>query len=78
MSGRVVKDVQRYGEGMMKPTSMWLLADTLRVGKVFYIELEGDGRHPVMHFGMTGLLQVSVHQTILIYHFLLMWYTVLR
>ncbi|TBU58805.1 hypothetical protein BD310DRAFT_818463, partial [Dichomitus squalens] len=40
VSGRAVKDVQRYG-------------------KVFYVELEGDGRHPVMHFGMTGMLQVK-------------------
>ncbi|KAM5531508.1 hypothetical protein V8D89_014833 [Ganoderma adspersum] len=40
LSGRSVKDVQRYG-------------------KVFYLELEGDGRHPVMHFGMTGMLQVK-------------------
>jgi hypothetical protein len=27
-------------------------------GKVFYIELDGEGRHPVLHFGMTGMLQV--------------------
>lgn len=27
-------------------------------GKVFYIELDGEGRHPVLHFGMTGTLQV--------------------
>ncbi|KAF6766463.1 AtMMH-1 [Ephemerocybe angulata] len=38
LSGRVVKDVQRYG-------------------KVFYILLEGEGKHPVLHFGMTGMLQ---------------------
>jgi len=29
-----------------------------RYGKVFYIELDGEGRHPVLHFGMTGMLQV--------------------
>ncbi|PIL30896.1 hypothetical protein GSI_07065 [Ganoderma sinense ZZ0214-1] len=40
LSGRVVRNVQRYG-------------------KVFYLELEGDGRHPVMHFGMTGMLQIK-------------------
>ncbi|KAI9513137.1 Formamidopyrimidine-DNA glycosylase N-terminal domain-containing protein [Russula earlei] len=30
-----------------------------RYGKVFYIELDGEGRHPVLHFGMTGMLQVK-------------------
>ncbi|PBK76676.1 AtMMH-1 [Armillaria solidipes] len=30
-----------------------------RYGKVFYLELSGDGRMPVMHFGMTGMLQVK-------------------
>ncbi|OJA17524.1 hypothetical protein AZE42_10089 [Rhizopogon vesiculosus] len=39
ISGRVLKDVFRYG-------------------KCFYIELEGAGRMPVLHFGMTGMLQV--------------------
>ncbi|KAF8480849.1 AtMMH-1 [Russula ochroleuca] len=29
-----------------------------RYGKVFYIELDGEGRHPVLHFGMTGMLQI--------------------
>ena len=62
MSGRVVKDVQRYGEALTKQRGIRPLADVPRVGKVFYIELEGDGRHPVMHFGMTGLLQVGVHE----------------
>ncbi|XP_006453744.1 hypothetical protein AGABI2DRAFT_41042, partial [Agaricus bisporus var. bisporus H97] len=27
-----------------------------RYGKVFFMELNGDGKHPVMHFGMTGML----------------------
>lgn len=27
-------------------------------GKCFYIELEGPGRMPVLHFGMTGMLKV--------------------
>lgn len=27
-------------------------------GKVFYIELEGPGKMPVLHFGMTGMLRV--------------------
>ncbi|KAK0481594.1 AtMMH-1 [Armillaria novae-zelandiae] len=30
-----------------------------RYGKVFYLELSGSGRMPVMHFGMTGMLQVK-------------------
>ncbi|KAI0307479.1 DNA glycosylase/AP lyase [Multifurca ochricompacta] len=29
-----------------------------RYGKVFYLELDGKGRHPVLHFGMTGMLQL--------------------
>ncbi|KAK0198976.1 hypothetical protein F5146DRAFT_920022, partial [Armillaria mellea] len=29
------------------------------LGKVFYLELSGGGRMPVMHFGMTGMLQAS-------------------
>lgn len=28
------------------------------LGKVFYIELEGPGKMPVLHFGMTGMLRV--------------------
>ncbi|KAJ7124830.1 AtMMH-1 [Mycena crocata] len=30
-----------------------------RYGKVFYINLSGSGRLPVLHFGMTGMLQVK-------------------
>ncbi|KAI0809259.1 hypothetical protein BC629DRAFT_1483773 [Irpex lacteus] len=30
-----------------------------RYGKVFYMELNGEGKMPVMHFGMTGMLQVK-------------------
>lgn len=37
------------------------IKDVGRYGKVFYIELDGDGRHPVLHFGMTGTLQVRGH-----------------
>ncbi|KAJ7748531.1 Formamidopyrimidine-DNA glycosylase N-terminal domain-containing protein [Mycena maculata] len=29
-----------------------------RYGKVFYINLSGSGKMPVLHFGMTGMLQV--------------------
>ena len=28
------------------------------LGKVLYIELEGAGKMPVLHFGMTGMLRV--------------------
>lgn len=33
-----------------------------RYGKVFYMEMVGDGavRHPVMHLGMTGNVLVSL------------------
>ncbi|KAJ6569659.1 AtMMH-1 [Mycena capillaripes] len=30
-----------------------------RYGKVFYINLSGSGKMPVLHFGMTGMLQVK-------------------
>ncbi|KIY45221.1 hypothetical protein FISHEDRAFT_61237 [Fistulina hepatica ATCC 64428] len=30
-----------------------------RYGKVFYLELEGKGRMPVLHFGMTGMIQIK-------------------
>ncbi|PCH33243.1 hypothetical protein WOLCODRAFT_159936 [Wolfiporia cocos MD-104 SS10] len=33
-----------------------------RYGKVFYIELDGEGRMPVLHFGMTGMVQVKGQQ----------------
>ncbi|TFY70054.1 hypothetical protein EVJ58_g24 [Rhodofomes roseus] len=31
----------------------------MRVGKVFYLQLDGEGKMPVLHFGMTGMLQVK-------------------
>ncbi|KAI0825216.1 hypothetical protein BC628DRAFT_1374025 [Trametes gibbosa] len=34
-------------------------ADARYTGKVFYLILDGEGRHPVLHFGMTGMLQVK-------------------
>ncbi|KIJ68770.1 hypothetical protein HYDPIDRAFT_25023 [Hydnomerulius pinastri MD-312] len=37
--------------------------DVARYGKCFYIELEGEGRMPVLHFGMTGMLQVRGQET---------------
>ncbi|KAF8887791.1 Formamidopyrimidine-DNA glycosylase N-terminal domain-containing protein [Infundibulicybe gibba] len=33
--------------------------DAKRYGKVFYLTLDGDGKMPVLHFGMTGMLQVK-------------------
>lgn len=30
-----------------------------RAGKVFYLELDGEGKMPVLHFGMTGMLHVN-------------------
>lgn len=36
-----------------------------RYGKVFYMELDGDGRMPVLHFGMTGMLQVKGEQPLI-------------
>ncbi|ETW87707.1 hypothetical protein HETIRDRAFT_154087 [Heterobasidion irregulare TC 32-1] len=35
------------------------IANVGRYGKVFYFELDGKGRMPVFHFGMTGTLQVK-------------------
>ncbi|CAL1696716.1 unnamed protein product [Somion occarium] len=35
------------------------VVDAARYGKVFYIKLDGEGRAPVLHFGMTGMLQVK-------------------
>ncbi|KAH9945593.1 AtMMH-1 [Amylocystis lapponica] len=35
------------------------LAQSWRAGKVFYVRLDGHGRMPVLHFGMTGMLQVK-------------------
>ncbi|KIJ45719.1 hypothetical protein M422DRAFT_227469 [Sphaerobolus stellatus SS14] len=32
--------------------------DVGRYGKVFYITLDGEGPHPVLHLGMTGMLHV--------------------
>ncbi|KAJ8594894.1 hypothetical protein M405DRAFT_728994 [Rhizopogon salebrosus TDB-379] len=40
-----------------------ILKDAFRYGKCFYIELEGAGKMPVLHFGMTGMLQVRNQPT---------------
>lgn len=33
--------------------------DVVRYGKVFYMVLDGEGRMPVLHLGMTGMVQAS-------------------
>jgi len=33
--------------------------DVLRYGKVFYFNLDGEGRLPVLHFGMTGNIHIK-------------------
>ncbi|TCD66762.1 hypothetical protein EIP91_000953 [Steccherinum ochraceum] len=35
------------------------VADVARYGKVFYLEMEGKGKSPVLHFGMTGMVQLK-------------------
>ncbi|KAH7883923.1 DNA glycosylase/AP lyase [Phlebopus sp. FC_14] len=40
-----------------------LVKNAARYGKCFYIELDGSGRIPVLHFGMTGMLQVRGRST---------------
>ncbi|KAE9409351.1 AtMMH-1 [Gymnopus androsaceus JB14] len=35
------------------------ITDVKRYGKSFYLELDGEGRLPVLHFGMTGMLQIK-------------------
>ncbi|KAG1749672.1 uncharacterized protein EDB91DRAFT_1109006 [Suillus paluster] len=41
-----------------------VVKDAYRYGKYFYIELEGAGRMPVLHFGMTGMLHVRGQPTL--------------
>lgn len=31
-----------------------MVQDVCRYGKVFYLQLAGEGKMPVLHFGMTG------------------------
>ncbi|KAG9039928.1 hypothetical protein FRB95_004400 [Tulasnella sp. JGI-2019a] len=38
------------------------VVDVARYGKVFYMVLEGGGRMPVLHLGMTGMVQVKGDQ----------------
>ncbi|KAG9314670.1 DNA glycosylase/AP lyase [Chiua virens] len=39
------------------------ITDAARCGKCFYIQLDGNGRMPVLHFGMTGMLKVRGRPT---------------
>lgn len=48
----------RYGLLNM-PSQIYTDIDCLLLGKVFYLELDGEGKMPVLHFGMTGAIQVS-------------------
>ncbi|KAL4069354.1 DNA glycosylase/AP lyase [Scleroderma citrinum] len=41
-----------------------VVENATRYGKCFYIQLRGKGRTPVLHFGMTGMLQVKGHATV--------------
>ncbi|KIM54247.1 hypothetical protein SCLCIDRAFT_1222215 [Scleroderma citrinum Foug A] len=41
-----------------------VVENAARYGKCFYIQLQGEGRIPVLHFGMTGTLQVRGCATI--------------
>lgn len=41
------------------PDEETILIQRFMTGKNFYMELDGKGRNPVMHFGMTGMLQVK-------------------
>ncbi|KAG1769645.1 hypothetical protein EDD22DRAFT_770939, partial [Suillus occidentalis] len=41
-----------------------VVKDTFRYGKYFYIELEGAGKLPLLHFGMTGMLHVRGQPTL--------------
>ena len=56
ISRRTIKSVGRYGSTV--PNKPVGLGSSSHAGKVFYLELNGEGRHPVFHFGMTGMLQV--------------------
>ncbi|TEB39100.1 AtMMH-1 [Coprinellus micaceus] len=45
-------------EGFKNAVIGRVVADAQRYGKVLYMTLGGKGKHPVLHFGMTGVLQV--------------------
>lgn len=57
IEGRIVKTAGRRGEYTARVRQCSELKVIL-LGKVLYIELEGPGKMPVLHFGMTGMLRV--------------------
>lgn len=52
-------DVGRYGKSNILFSVLHKFTRFIFTGKVFYVELDGEGRAPVLHFGMTGNLLVS-------------------
>jgi hypothetical protein len=63
ISGRVVKDTFRYGAlraAAFSYNSSHSTHGNFILGKYFYIELEGAGKLPLLHFGMTGMLHVRL------------------
>jgi formamidopyrimidine-DNA glycosylase len=70
ITGRSVKTAARYGESLLDSSKTLPNLTSLRThpGKVFYVELEGIGKFPVLHFGMTGRLQVGSIYCVLIRH----------
>ncbi|KAI0651445.1 AtMMH-1 [Trametes meyenii] len=67
--GKTISDVEAVEDGIVFSGVTYeefitelkgrTVKEAQRYGKVFYLELDGDGKHPVMHFGMTGMLQVK-------------------
>lgn len=51
-------DVARYGEPASSLVTK-VSSTHCDAGKVFYLELDGEGRMPVLHFGMTGNIHVN-------------------
>ncbi|KAI6032053.1 hypothetical protein BKA83DRAFT_4488637 [Pisolithus microcarpus] len=64
ITGRVVEDAARYGNNLASPQYNVIRFSFHHSGKCFYIQLQGSGRTPVLHFGMTGALQVRGHVTV--------------
>ncbi|KAF8823871.1 hypothetical protein HHX47_DHR9000479 [Lentinula edodes] len=60
ITGRKITGVKRYGSMLCFASHMVLNIDAQIVGKSFYLELDGQGKLPVLHFGMTGMLQVFI------------------
>lgn len=58
ITGRTVKDARRYGDVYFRNNPEY--CTYVHTGKLFFIELDGKGRFPVLHFGMTGMLQVCI------------------